>query len=278
MKKLLSFILIFIVVFIGSSFVISADTGPKPKTTINIYNLTKADYIIGYAVKESSGPHSFYEPDINETFGSKEALALLNEKFQLSDGFKLYDISYSYSNVDKLTLESGYYWPSEFKLLIYDKTNDISFISNEVKIYAFHSYFKCDFKNAENTFNLVKSYNYANEIFSFIIRLIVTLTIEMLIGLIFKYTKKSYLIILITNLVTQIGLNLFLNLDAHYNGRHPMMIIAYSFIEILILMVEGIIYQKFLKRTNNGFNYGFIYSIIANSMSFVIGMILWIVY
>lgn len=69
----------------------------------------------------------------------------------------------------------------------------------------------------------------------------------MLIALIFRYTRKSYLIILVTNLVTQIGLNLALNLDAHFNGKQPIMIIVYVFIELAIILVEGIIYQIFLK-------------------------------
>lgn len=279
MKKVLSFILIFIFVFIGSSLVISADTGPKPKTTITIYNLDKSDYIIGYATKKKSGPHSFYEPGADVFYGSSDDLDVLYEKYQLADGFRLYDISYSYSNVDEFTLESGYYWPSDFKLLIYDKINDRCYISEEVETYAFHSYFKCDFKAIDSTiFSLVKTYNYTNEIFSFIIRLIVTLVIEMLIALIFRYTRKSYLIILVTNLVTQIGLNLALNLDAHFNGRQPIMIIVYVFIELAIILVEGIIYQIFLKRKNNGFNFGFLYSIIANVVSFVLGMILWLFY
>ena len=90
--------------------------------------------------------------------------------------------------------------------------------------------------------------------------------------------QLPYLIILVTNLVTQIGLNLALNLDAHFNGRQPIMIIFYVFIELAIILVEGIVYQIFLKRKNNGFNFGFLYSIIANVVSFVLGMMLWLFY
>ncbi|UKI49261.1 MAG: hypothetical protein L6U99_11040 [Clostridium sp.] len=86
----------------------------------------------------------------------------------------------------------------------------------------------------------------------------------MLIALIFRYTRKSYLIILVTNLVTQIGLNLALNLDAHFNGKQPIMIIVYEFIELAIILVEGIIYQIFPKKRKKIMVFNFWFPIFNN--------------
>lgn len=196
----------------------------------------------------------------------------------LPDGWYLLDISESYIDTNNIELGSGYYWPSEFILVIYDLQNDIAYLSSVTTTYAFNSYFKCDFKNLNNTtFELERSYNYYEEIAKLIVRILLTLAVEILLALAFKFSKKSYIVILITNVVTQIGLNVLLNLFSFKNGIQLFMIPFYILIELCIVFIEALIYKFNCKRgKNHDNNFVVTYTIIANILSFSLGMLLWL--
>ena len=64
MKKfiisLFAFLFTFIFFITSTPTVAHADTGPKPQTTIEIYNLEKSDYIVAYGTKMNNGPSFLY--------------------------------------------------------------------------------------------------------------------------------------------------------------------------------------------------------------------------
>ena len=174
-------------------------------------------------------------------------------------------------------------WPTEFILIIYDKVSNEYYLTEETKTYAFHSYFKYDMKDYKNTsitlekkIVLEKSYKYGKEILTFMLRLLITLGIELLLALLFKFDKKSFVIIDISNAVTQIGLNIALNITAYFNGKSVFYIYYYILIELLIVVVEAVVYRLLCKRGKDGTKKWIIsYAILANVLSFVIGVILW---
>lgn len=277
MKKIFLLLIVFSF-FIFSPIILSADTGPKPSTIITIKNLKTSDYLVGIAAKHQSGPHVFYDDITNMEGQDYQNLSLLNAKYVAVDEYKLLDICIRYNDTNMLEINSGYMWPSDFKLLIYDINNDVIYTSSATKTYYFHSYFTCDFRNVTEAFTLNKNYQYGEEVLSFFIRLIVTLAIEFGIALLFFYDKKSYVIIFIINVITQIGLNLFLNLSALYIGKQPLLFPVYILIELVILVIEGIIYKLTLKKRSGKNNLGFLYATIANLSSFIIGVVLWFLF
>ncbi len=293
MKKVIASIMFFIFAFLlcipSSINVVHADTGPKPDMEIIILNLEQSDYIVAYGTKYDTymGPHHAFIPgdkDFGKTsYGDVNDLIVVYDNVTLPEGWYLCDISSSYSNTTDLLIKSGYMWPSEFILIIYDELNSKYYLSEETKTYAFHSYFEYDMNNynkeqitLEEKITLKKSYNYTKEIFGFFIRLILTLAIEMLLALAFKFSKKSLLIILITNVITQVGLNIGLNLSMHFNGKSPWIIFIYALIEIFILVIEATIYKILCRRGKDETRKWIItYALIANVLSFSYGILLW---
>ena len=217
-----------------------ADTGPKPDMQITITNLEESDYIIAYGMKYEQyyGPHKAFVPgdeEFGEThFGNADDLTLIYNNVELPEGWYLCDISSSYKNTTELEIHSVYYWPQDFILIIYNELSNKYYLTEETKSYAFHSYFSFDMSgytdgliSLDKKIELVKSYNYTKEILEFFARLLLTLTIEILLAILFKFDKKSLLIILITNSITQIGLNVSLNLVAHFSGKSLWFVIPY---------------------------------------------------
>lgn len=267
---------------------VSADTGPKPTTEITIRNLEKSDYIVAYATKyDNYANHSRFIPGDEHCgktyFGNADDLTLLYYNVTLPEEFYLFDISYFFKDATELVCKSGYMWPDEFMLIIYNKANSNYYLTTETKTYAFNSYFSYDMNDLkgkpielQKNIPLAKSYNYGKEIGEFFLRLVVTLSIEMLLALLFRFTKKSLLVIGITNAVTQIGLNISLNLFAHYHGKSPYILIIYALIELAIIAVEAIVYKKFCKRGKDENKHWIIaYTLLANVLSFGLGMVLW---
>lgn len=280
MKKVLALIILFFSIMTLSSISCNADTGPKPSTKIEIFNMNRSDYIVGYATKYKDyyGPHKAFDPnDDIFYYGKKDDLLVLYNNVMLPQGWYLFDISSSFTDVNSIILDSGYYWPSEFILIIYDYKNDVTYLSNDTSTYALNSYFIGDFKNLNNnSFILKKNYNYSLEIIKLIVRILLTIAIEMLLALAFRFTKRSYLIILCTNVVTQILLNVGLNLFSFKNGVQLMFIIFYIFMEIFVIIIEAMIYKNKCKRGKNKDNSFIVgYTVLANLLSFFIGTILW---
>lgn len=286
--SLFAFLFTFIFFITSTPTVAHADTGPKPQTTIEIYNLEKSDYIVAYGTKKNNGPHHFFIPgdkDYGKTYyGNVDDLTLIYNKVTLPEGWKLTDISSFYENTTRLVIESGYMWPSEFILIIYNKVSNNYYLSEATKTYAFHSYFKYDMNNyqddpisLEKKIVLEKSYQYGKEILGFLLRLVVTLAVEMLLAVAVKFNKKSLWIIGITNFVTQVGLNLALNLTAYFGGKSPWHVMIYALVELMIVVVEATIFKIFCRRGKDETReLIIIYTIVANALSFVLGMILWL--
>ena len=292
MKKFLAFLIsllgLLAIVFAVPSKPVTAnaDTGPKPSTQITIKNLEKSDYIIAYGMNtEFYGPHRAFTPDEDREYINKEELTQVYNVVNLPEGWYLCDFSCSYTDVTEIVVNSGYMWPDDFILIILNKLNNDYYLSEETKTYAFHSYFECDMANYQNgsielsrAIVLEAKYQYGKEIGEFFLRLAVTLGIELLLALAFKFTKKSYIIIAITNAATQVGLNVALNLTAHFNGKNPWLVFFYVIAEVAIVVVESIVLTKFCER-KDGRSKGLIplYVILANILSFGIGMLLWLI-
>ena len=287
MKKIFfSLILIFSVLFLMPVNV-SADTGPKPSAVYNFYNMPKSDYIVVFlSVYERYCSHQSYFECVENGesyYGDLDDLTLVYENNieYVSNGFHLIDISIRSNNTESIVVTTGYMYPtSGYKILIYDVINDKTYISDEISNYAFNSSYSCDFSKVNNgTFQLYydKTESVGFDFGAFFIRLIITLAIEIGIAFIFKFNKKSLLIIVITNIITQVLLNVLLNIDFMNQGKNGILWIKYGLIEIGILLVEGLVYTFLCKNKYNKRYLNFVYAAAANIISFLASFIIWMI-
>lgn len=97
-------------------------------------------------------------------------------------------------------------------------------------------------------------------------RVILTLLIEGLVFYLFRYReKRSWILFLVVNLITQIGLN------TQFSGPSTSgyWVISYLFLEILIFITEAILFCCFAKEKKK--LRGFLYAITANLASLLLG-------
>ena len=100
--------------------------------------------------------------------------------------------------------------------------------------------------------------------------LAITIIIEMIVAIILKYRKKDLINVILVNILTNPLLNSIVVAINYYYGvtyRNISLII----LEIMVLLIEGMIYQKYLKRRKIN---GYILSLILNLSSFLIGEVI----
>lgn len=176
------------------------------------------------------------------------------------------------------TFEWTYYPPSSFKILIYFPEYD-SFLTDDIvyERYAFDSYFTVEADisdgNEIKVIQTEKSYDFSMEMISLLARVVITILVEMLIVFLFMpWDKKTLKVIACTNLVTQLILNILLNLVNYKSGQYAF-IFNYAWMECVVCVIEAVVYCKIWKRDDLKKGYVLIgYAIVANIVSFFVGM------
>ncbi len=279
---------IYLVFLIAIAFLIvtpavKADTGPKPRAEYTLFNLEKSDYIVCIIYKgERCGPHVNYKKyENNVDYINLKSLRLVDEKVVLPDYFYLLDIALNYYDTNKIIFKTGYLYPiNNYKLLVYDILNDKAYFSNEINNYAFNSYYHYDFSKINgNEFEMESEgikFVFLNILF-FIVRLIITIGIELLIAIPFKFDKKSIIIIIIVNAITQVLLNLLLTFGYINQGKNIFLWIYYILIEVAITLIESIIYKRYCKIKLKHHLLVILYAFLANLVSFEISFLIWLI-
>lgn len=257
-----------------------ADMGPKPSVVITFTGLEDETYYVTLlSPRDTTGPYSYGNP-YYDWMGEEWVF----DKFcayDVPEGY--YFLSYMEDCSDDDTFEWGYYPPQEFKILLYFPEHD-SFLELEgdYERYAFDSYFIVDVTPpAENTTDVPatvrESYDFTGEIVSLVLRIICTIAVEILIALVFLYRdKKSLTTIATINVVTQVLLNILLNVF-HYHSGPWAFIFYYIWMEFVVFGIEAFLYCRLLPRTNSGTAKKYHpcwYAFAANVISFVIGMLI----
>ena len=258
MKKILQSILSIFILFSCFITPIHADSGPKPSISIDFKGINEEYYVTLLSKQESYGPWS-KQDEFNEDDAVRKSIW---EKFNNYED-EFYFIGYFEECTKTHSFHWTYYPPETFKVLIYFPNSD-SFVESEItEKYAFDSYYKFNIEN--NEISMIQFYNYAKEIVSFIARVCITLAIELLLAYIFSLTKKEHTkIIVLTNIVTQVFLNIGLNIIIRLWG--------YVFLEAMIIVIEGLSYKYFIKDVKSGTIW--LYAVIANILSFILGAML----
>lgn len=279
-EKLTQLIFVFLCLIMMFPIGVSGDTGPKPSVRIQFKNMgDELCYGTLLSKEESTGPARAWdgeEENINLDFVDRDIWeAFVN--YEDSDGY--YFLQWAWKVNDTKELAWTYYPPNEFKVLLYyPETN--TFISSDVcKRYAFDTYYTVDMDGIEigsikydenlsgnQRLNMHKSYEFKNEVKALVCRILITVVVEALIGLLFKFRNKELLYILLINVITQIILNVLLNV---YTGFGYYFV--YLSLESLVFVIETIFYCLMFKKKKG---YCVLYALVANIASFVIGLYL----
>lgn len=262
-----------------------ADTGPKPSVNISFSGLDNMPYYVTLLSKTSStGPYSSYEQDSDRWKEEDEDYDIFKKFLSYKDSDGYYFLQYFKKCNDNSPFNWIYYPPSDFKILIYFPDIDTFVVSSEAyQRYAFDSYYKVDLSRTAISaskvpinFSAEGDYNYSGEALAMLARIAITIVMELLIALLFKYrTKRHITAISITNVITQTILNLLLNL-VNQNKPQIMFVFYYALIELGVFFIEAKVYSALFSRWESyeegAAGHPVAYAFIANAASFAAGL------
>ena len=272
------FLLIF--AFLFSGVLASADTGPKPSVRITVGDLLSGAYATLLSERSSTGPHSAWDGTEehayyleNERGGVPKAVWDALVSYEDTDGF--YYLQGTERKIDDGgEYIWGYYPPERFKLLLYFPESETFLVSEIYERYAFHSYFAA-FEADGGGLYMFRTYDYTSEMIGFFARLCITLTIELLLALLFFRGERRMIgLIAALNFVTQILLNLSLAKTGYLNGAQVLMR-RYVSLECLVFLIEGAVLCLFaprLSRAKRPRLSAWGYALAANLCSLLLGL------
>ena len=173
------------------------------------------------------------------------------------------------------------YWPPEtFKVAVYYPERDLLWVSEDIYTrYAFRSNYRLTIpapgENAvsgEVDMILKKEHNVFTELGGLVFRIVLTLAGELTLAGFFGFrSKKQRRLILLTNLVTQVGLNVLLWMWYFYDGILIAMIRLFL-AELLVLIAELTVYLLKLREEESA-GRTMLYTLCANALSVVLGFL-----
>ncbi len=269
MKKVFAFILALVCVSFTVSINAYADIGPKDSVTVYVNGVEDGrEYYI--ALLEKREYNNKYAKENDDVWKK------INE-FSRADGYCLtkspVDIPY-FKMKGRDSASWGYHPPQMFKILLYFPDNESFLVSDVLDKYAFDSYFTVDVNG--DSLTVAKNGGVKGiivEVGGLLVRIVLTVLIEIGIALWFGYCAKRELkLILITNIITQVLLNAFIAAGDYYLGGFGA-IFAYIAGEIAVFIVEAVVYSAKLPRISEiGTSRGAVgYAFAANLASFIGG-------
>lgn len=261
----------------------SADIGPKPSVTVTVEGV-EADTVY-YATLLSSdptnGPLSAYSEGEATSYDADPVRYRVLQKFaQYQDVDGYYFLPRFWVCQGEDTFVWGYYPPDPFKVLLYFPAEERFVVSQSYTAYAFDSYYTIRLEYGTLPADGLpvaaeESYDHSGEALNFIVRLLLTIVLEMGIALIFGLRERKQLLFIgAVNIFTQVLLNLALNLSAYYNGEWAATG-TYVLLEVCVCVGEALLYVYLLpqfsqKRAGVGRVVG--YAVVANAASFAVGL------
>ncbi len=278
MRKKWFFIVALMFILFLFPITVNADMGPKPSVVINFTGLEEENYYVTLLSEhDSTGPWSCGD-DYYDYLGDESVFKIFSE-YEDEDGYYFLGFMEDCSEDD--TFQWTYYPPDKFKILIYFPQYDLFAKSeNAYERYAFDSYFTADVSDMADaelsvTIEARESYDFTMEIQSLIIRVILTIAIEILMALIFGYrNRKSLSMIAMTNLFTQILLNVLLNIINYQSGQYAF-VFHYIWMEVAVFVIEALIYSRLIDKRNRKTDkklHPVWYAAVANMASFAVGI------
>lgn len=268
-----------------------ADIGPKPSVRVLFEELgDELCYGTLLSKGESTGPASVWngtEEDARyDDVGYDVWKAFI--EYEDVDGFHFLQEAWKVSESKELAWT--YYPPTVFKILLYFPEMNAFAVSGICERYAFDSYFTVNMESvgigsvdydeelsSNERIEANRSYNYWKEVITLIIRIIITIAIEMVIALLFGFKEKKQLTLLAgVNSVTQIILNVLLNV-INYRSGEMAFVMSYILLELIVFVIEAFVFCVFLNRISDKQKSKWLvvaYALVANFISFGMGLLI----
>lgn len=292
-KNTLKLCLIMLTVLMLTSLLplpVSADIGPKASVRVEIENLGKElCYGTLLSEKPSTGPQSAWDGNEDHIYNDGLDIDIWRAFAEYKDTDGYYFLQLAWNVSERGEIAWTYYPPNRFKILLYFPESNTFAVSGIYEKYAFDTYYTVDMdgmnigsvnydseKSTDERIVAYRSYNYRMELLSLAARIVITIAIEMLIALLFGfYRKKEFLLLAAVNTVTQIGLNVLLNVVNFSSGEWAA-VFWYVICELLVFAAEAVLYCTLMGRLSDkprktGFY--ILYAFIANAVSFASGLI-----
>ena len=261
-----------------------ADFGPKPSVVVEFEGAGDREYYVTLVAKEDKlgGPyHRITVEDQSEDVNPAVWNRLVG--YEDPDGLVFA------GGLQKLTGDGAYVWgyypPSEFRVLVCFPDTGYVVTSEEIlSQYAFDSYYQMDFADLPENWNsavgtvpVTRKYNVLWQVTAFLLRLAVTVAVECLLAVLFGFTgKRQLLLVLVVNCVSQLVLNLLI-LDESV-GLFVFYVLQYALIEVGVILAEGLVYclalPKLATPEQNRKIHPISYAVIGNIASFALGYLL----
>lgn len=277
-RKVFAFIICLMLVM-AMTIPASADIGPKPSVQIEFTGMEGQTYYgTLLSLYDSTGPASVWDgnPEHADYQPGDEGydIWLKFVEYQDTDGY--YFLQWWWDCSETNQLNWTYYPPTPFKILLYFPETDTFYVSPVYERYAFDSYFSVDMSDLDaDPMVANKSYDYTWETISLAARIILTIALELVIALLFGYREKKVIgFLAIVNAVTQVALNVALNI-INYNSGSMIFTFNYVLLEILVFAIEALAYALLLKKFS-GKEQKLVkavgYALVANAASFGFGL------
>ncbi|MDO4318627.1 MAG: hypothetical protein Q4C48_10560 [Lachnospiraceae bacterium] len=273
-----------------------ADMGPKPSVQIGFSgSLDEPCYGTLLSAYDSTGPYSAWDgteadarhngnPEYSYCSWDYELWKAFAD-FEDEDGYYFLQLIWRCDETKKL--EWSYHPPGEFKILLYFPESNTYAVSDSLEQYAFDSYFQVDltdFEHASEAGGIAKlasvkrSYRFGWELTSLLVRIVLTILIELGLAVVFygRGARRTLKLIAWVNAATQIGLNVFLNV-MHFREGDLAFVLYYIPLEIFIFLAEAAVYSNTIPRfeeAKSGPGTAVAYAFFANAASFAAGMLL----
>lgn len=263
-----------------------ADMGPKPSVRLTFINLDDDEecWCTLLSSEESSGPNWAWDGDetVFEYGDINREVFLAFANYCDNDGFYFLQVMAQCNQNKSFTW--NYYPPETFKVLLYFPQTD-TFVSSPVyQCYAFDSYYSINMARIDTSetfpgplLSLKISYNYFGEILGLLARVVLTIAVELGVACLFRFRgKKVFLWILIVNIATQLLLNIVLNVTSYLYGD-LFMFLVYFFAEFFVFLSEAVTFSVAFARIDDikaPVWKSILYAFTANTLSFVVGIIL----
>ena len=277
-RKVFAFLLCFVLVM-AMPITARADMGPKPSVRIEFTGIEGETYYgTLLSLRDSTGPASAWNgnPDYAHYHPGDEGYDIWVKfvEYQDTDGYYFLQEWWDCSETNQLNWT--YHPPTPFKILLYFPETDTFYVSPVYERYAFDSYFTVDLSDYDTTpISAEKSYDFTWELISLAARIVLTIALELAIALFFGYREKKALAFLaIVNVITQVTLNVALNIINYVSGSMGFTF-AFICMEIAVFAIEAIAYKSLLKKFSTAEQEkrrGVSYALVANTASFAIGL------
>lgn len=290
-KKVLSFICVGFALISIISIDTKADMGPKATADITIVGVDEPyyfDLLIQRAPREPIEIEDINNIIEDNYYDDNYPIDALNG-YQDSQGYvsrTLYSSApASTSRVEDTTdtYRVGYFSaPKIFKIVIVID-DDIIITSKTVNRKLFTSTMTYDLTGVDLTFSqenvgvVSESIPYGHFSLTLVIRVIITITVELLVLFIFGYKQKtSFYKVGLINLVSQTTLTLFMTLAFYFWGSFFGLLGVLIFGEIVVFIAEMVLYRYILteKAKNKAILYGFVANFVTLLLTiFTLGFI-----